>query len=52
MMLSKHNCFVFRIIYQSSDSVEEYPSIFKISKIDSPKRILINTLQPNMEYQV
>ena len=45
---------VCRIIYHSdsSNSVRDESSVFKISKIDSPKRILIDDLQPDLDYQV
>ena len=36
----------------SLNHVRDEASVFKISKIDSPKRMYITDLQPDLEYQV
>jgi hypothetical protein len=45
---------IYRVIYHanSPNSIRDESSIFKISKIDSPKRLTIVSLQPNTDYQV
>lgn len=45
---------IYRVIYHSinPNSIRDESSVFKISKIDSPKRINVSALQPNLEYQI
>ena len=45
---------IYRVIYHanSPNSIRDESSIFKISKIDSPKRLTLVSLQPNTDYQV
>ena len=45
---------IYRVIYHanSPNSIRDEASVFKISKIDSPKRILITDLEPDLDYQV
>jgi len=45
---------IYRVIYHSlnPNSIRDESSVFKISKIDSPKRIRVASLQPDLEYQI
>merc|ERR1711874_102068 len=45
---------IYRVIYHSinPNDIRDESSVFKISKIDSPKRINVSALQPNLEYQI
>jgi len=45
---------IYRVIYHSinPNSIRDESSVFKISKIDSPKRIHVSSLQPDLEYQI
>ena len=45
---------IYRVIYHSinSDITREESSVFKISKIDSPKRLVVNGLDSDLEYQI
>ena len=43
---------IYRVIYHSINSVREESSVFKISKIDSPKRITVSRLYSDLDYQI
>jgi len=45
---------IYRVIYHSinSDITREESSVFKISKLDSPKRLVVNGLDSDLEYQI
>ena len=45
---------IYRVIYHSisSDVVREESSVFKISKIDSPKKLSVTGLEPGLDYQI
>ena len=45
---------IYRLIYHSlnPNSVRDESSVFKISKIDSPKRIWVSGLEADLEYQI
>ena len=45
---------IYRVIYHSlgSEVAREESSVFKISKIDSPKRLVVTGLEPALRYQV
>ena len=45
---------IYRVIYHSLNTVisREESSVFKISKIDSPKRLLVTGLEPDLDYQI
>jgi hypothetical protein len=44
---------IYRVIYHanSPNSIRDESSVFKISKIDSPKRLTLTNLQTNTDYQ-
>merc|ERR1711988_761183 len=43
---------IYRVIYHSMNSIREESSVFKISKIDSPKRISVSRLYSDLDYQI
>ena len=45
---------IYRVIYHSLNTVieREESSVFKISKIDSPKRLLVTGLDQDLDYQI
>ena len=46
---------IYRVIYHSISSdvaARQESSVFKISKIDSPKRLLVTGLDPDIDYQI
>jgi hypothetical protein len=45
---------IYRVIYHtvSENSVRDESSVFKISKLDSPKRILVSSLRSDQPYQI
>jgi hypothetical protein len=45
---------IYRVIYHSisSDIARAESSVFKISKIDSPKKLLVTGLDPALDYQI
>lgn len=45
---------IYRVIYHSlnPNSIRDESSVFKISKIDSPKKITVESLQSDLQYQI
>jgi len=45
---------IYRVIYHSisENSIRDESSVFKISKLDSPKRIRVSSLSSNQQYQI